>query len=53
MIIAENGTPTMGNIIKEIVEENDTSVMDEGVKYFKNDNDIKDRKIYYYDNGTR
>ena len=53
MIIAENGTPTMGNIIKEIVEENDTSVMDEGVKYFKNDNDIKDRKIYYYDNGTK
>ena len=52
-LIAENGTPTMGSIIKEIIEENNITLMEKGVQYYKNNGDIKDRKIYYYDNGTK
>lgn len=50
--IKGNRTVTIGDIIKELIEEHkrsfEKSMMEEGVAYFENRPDILDRKIYYY-----
>jgi len=53
MQIAENGTPTMVDIIEDLIESHDTSFMQQGVNYYFNRNDIKDRQIYYWKNGEK
>ena len=45
---------TSGTIIKDLFNQHDTTMMEKGVKYYNNENDIKQRRIYYYDkDGTR
>ncbi len=53
MNIAANGTPTMEAIIAKLIEENSISTMQEGVNYFNNKNDILDREITYWKDGTK
>jgi len=51
--IAANGTPAMETIIKELIDENDITAMQDGVNYFSNKNDILKRKIYYWKDGDK
>lgn len=51
--IAKNGTPTMADIIMDLIESHDTSFMQQGVDYYFNNNDIKDRQIYYWKDGEK
>lgn len=44
---------TDSSIIKDLISEHDTSQMIEGERYYYNDNDIKDRKQYYYKDGMK
>lgn len=44
---------TDSSIIKDLISEHDTSQMIEGERYYYNDNDIKDRKQYYYKDGVK
>ena len=53
MQIAENGTPSTAAIIKELIGEHDIRSMQEGADYFKNENDILDRVIYYWKDGEK
>lgn len=53
MQIAVNGTPSMSIIIKELIEEHDIRDMQDGVKYFVNENDILKRAIYYWKDGAK
>jgi len=52
MKVAENRTPSWGEIAKELITEHDTTMMDNGVQYYKNKNDIRDREITYYKKGN-
>lgn len=36
-------------IIRDLISKHDTEGIKKGVKYYHNESDIKDRKIYYYD----
>ena len=47
--IADQATSTDEFILKDLIETHDTREMERGVKYYNNKNDIKKRKIYYYD----
>ncbi|MTI62265.1 MAG: phage portal protein [Firmicutes bacterium] len=47
-LLAENGTPTMAEVIEDLIEQHDTSAMQKGVDYYRNENDIKDRVIKYW-----
>lgn len=50
--IAENGTPPMSEVIREFIELHDTEDMNTGADYYNNKNDILDREITYWDDGT-
>lgn len=41
------------SIIKDLIEDHDTRHMKEGQKYYYNENDILDRKQYYYKDGVK
>ena len=52
--IAGQATATDEAILKDLIETHDTREMQRGVKYYNNENDIKNRRIYYYDaNGNK
>lgn len=56
--IEENRTPSMSEIVEDFINEflasKERKKMEEGVRYFKNKNDIRDRKMYYFDdNGQK
>lgn len=53
MKIKENSPKSMGGILKEIIDQHDTTAMEEGVNYYNNKNDILSRKQYYYTNGSK
>lgn len=44
---------TDSNIIKDLIDEHDTTKMLEGQRYYYNENDILDRKQYYYKDGVK
>ncbi len=50
-LIADNGTPTMAEVIDDLIGQHDTTAMLTGVEYYHNDNDIKDRVITYWEDG--
>jgi len=50
--IKEN-SPKVVDIIKEYIENHDTSKMDEGVRYYFNQSDITNRNIYTYVNDQK
>jgi len=52
-LLADNGTSTMASIVQELIQEHDTRDMEIGVKYYHNQNDIKNRQIYYWKDGER
>ncbi len=41
------------SIIKDLIDEHDTTKMLEGQRYYYNENDILDRKQYYYKDGVK
>lgn len=41
------------SIIKDLIDEHDTTKMLEGRRYYYNENDILDRKQYYYKDGVK
>lgn len=41
-------TVTDGVVIKDLIDNHDTSKMVEGPKYYSNENDILNRRMYYY-----
>ncbi len=41
------------SIIKDLIDEHDTTHMIEGERYYYNENDILDRKQFYYKNGVK
>lgn len=43
---------TDSSIIKDLIDEHDTTKMLEGQRYYYNENDILDRKQYYYKDGA-
>jgi SPP1 family phage portal protein len=51
-LIKEN-SPKITEIIKEYIDNHDTSSMDEGVKYYFNETDITKRQIYTYVNDKK
>ncbi|QTL96550.1 phage portal protein [Iocasia frigidifontis] len=51
MLIENNGTPTMAEVIEDLIESHDTSHMQTGVDYYHNRNDIRDRLIKYWKDG--
>lgn len=51
--LAANGIPTTGDIIKDLIEKHDISNMQDGVRYFSNQNDILNRVIYYWKDGVK
>lgn len=53
MKIVEAGTPTMAEVIEDLIESHDTSLMQQGVDYYFNQNKIKDRTIYYWKDGEK
>lgn len=46
-------TTDLGKIIKDYINENDTSKMNIGERYYNNNNDILNRKMYYWENGSK
>ena len=44
---------TDSSIIKDLIDEHDTTKMLEGQRYYYNENDILDRKQYYYKDGVK
>ncbi len=53
LILEKNATPDMASIIREFIALNDNKSMQEGVEYFNNENDILDRKLYYWKDGVK
>lgn len=51
--ILSNSTVTNEFIIKDLIKDHDTEHMVEGNKYYHNENDILDRKQYYYKDGHK
>lgn len=51
--IEVNGTPPLGDILLEWIQEHDTSEMEIGVEYYNNKNDILQRQIYYWKDGEK
>ncbi|WP_215064138.1 MULTISPECIES: phage portal protein [unclassified Oceanobacillus] len=51
--LIEKNSPKVMEIIKEYIDNHDTSKMDEGVRYYFNESDIVDRQIYKYENDTK
>ncbi|WP_217697236.1 phage portal protein [Virgibacillus siamensis] len=49
----QNQSPKTPDIIKELIDNHDTSAMENGVRYYFNDTDIVGRKIYTYENGAK
>ncbi|MTI61859.1 MAG: phage portal protein [Firmicutes bacterium] len=50
-LLAENGTPTMAEVIDDLIKSHDTNLMRAGVDYYNNHNDIKDRQIKHWEDG--
>ncbi|MCF6464192.1 phage portal protein [Clostridium sp. Cult1] len=51
-LISESNINDSG-IIKDLIDEHDTTKMLEGQRYYYNENDILDRKQFYYKNGVK
>jgi len=51
--IIKNNSPKTVDIIKEYMDNHDTSKMQEGVDYYFNKSDITKRKIYTYENDAK
>lgn len=51
--LIEEKSPKITEIIKQYFESFDTSKMLEGVRYYKGESDITNRKIYTYNNGVK
>ncbi|QBK26734.1 phage portal protein [Ureibacillus thermophilus] len=49
----EQNAPTPSEIIKELFDSFDPSHMHEGVRYYKGESDILNRKIYSYEDGVK
>lgn len=49
----EQNAPTPSEIIKELCDSFDPSHMHEGVRYYKGESDILNRKIYTYEDGEK
>jgi len=53
MQIANESNITNEAILKDLIESHDTTEMIKGNNYYLNQNDIKDRKLYYYKDGVK
>lgn len=51
--IIKNNSPKVTEIIKDYIENHDTSKMNEGVRYYFNESDIVNRQIFTYENDTK
>ncbi|NLI90185.1 MAG: phage portal protein [Epulopiscium sp.] len=51
--LLNESTVTDSYIIQDLIKGHDTSQMIQGEKYYYNENDILERKQYYYRNGTK
>lgn len=51
--LIHNNIITDSNIIRDLINDHDTTHMIEGEKYYYNENDILDRKQYYYKDGVK
>src|SRR5690606_41488640 len=51
--IAQQSNVTLEKIIQELIQNHDTREMREGVRYYNNENDIINRKRYYYKDGQK
>lgn len=51
--LINNNIITDSNIIRDLIENHDTSKMIEGEKYYYNENSILDKKQYYWKDGER
>ncbi|MBD1223281.1 phage portal protein [Virgibacillus halodenitrificans] len=51
--LIKTNSPKTAEIIKEYIDNHDTSKMNEGVRYYFNESDIVNRKIYTYKNDVK
>ncbi|WP_373894453.1 phage portal protein [Virgibacillus sp. CBA3643] len=51
--IIKSNSPRTVDIIREYIDQHDTTKMDEGVRYYFNESDITNRKIYTYENDRK
>jgi SPP1 family phage portal protein len=51
--IKEHSTVTNEWLIKHFIDNHDTSDLQVGVRYYENENDILNRKMHRYENGTK
>lgn len=51
--LKSENTADLGKIIKEHINKHDISKMNTGERYYRNENDILNRKMHYWDNGSQ